>query len=236
MLQLETLRRSRFNTFYKIASKDVPNAWLVICCVLTNPPVVCRQTMQHRHKLHCGPLQNCSCLFLNMKCKPKSFSLCLCVQLRRSWSAWTWRGPWCAGRVLACQTWTVTKSLAGSPAAAWQASWSSPAHRRSDHSPAPTHSPAAWRETTQRRRRWERHRGRAPATGESETLLRWRGHSMCSGLSWRNAVWRETERGQREGNAESKGEVSQRLKRYPTGGGRLSRKITNSWDDLFIFL
>lgn len=75
-------------------------------------------------------------VFFNMKYKPKSLpSLSLPVQLRRSWSAWTRRGLWCAGRVSACQTWTVTKSLGGSPAAAWQESWSSPAHRRSERSP-----------------------------------------------------------------------------------------------------
>lgn len=75
-------------------------------------------------------------VFLNMKYKPKTLSsLSPPVQLRRSWSAWTRRGLWCAGRVSACQTWTVTKSLGGSPAAAWRESWSSPAHRRSERSP-----------------------------------------------------------------------------------------------------
>lgn len=61
------------------------------------------------------------------------------AQLRRSWSTWTQTGPCYVGTASACRTWTVTKSPVGSPAAAWQESWSSPAHRRSERgSPPPT--------------------------------------------------------------------------------------------------
>lgn len=67
-------------------------------------------------------------LIFNKKHKPSlslslpSASPSLPVQLRRSWSTWTRRGLCYAGTVLAYQTWTVTKSLGGSPAAAWQES------------------------------------------------------------------------------------------------------------------
>lgn len=44
----------------------------------------------------------------------------LSPQQRTSPSAWTWRGRWCAGRAWACQTWTVTSSPSGSPAAVWR--------------------------------------------------------------------------------------------------------------------
>lgn len=102
--------------------------------------------MQRRHKLHCGHEQNMYWSFFNMKSEPKTLlCVCVCAQLRRSWSVWTWRGLFCAGRVWVCQTWTVTKSLGGSQAAAWQESWSSPAHRRSELGPhTNTRSPAAW--------------------------------------------------------------------------------------------
>lgn len=146
-----------------------------IFCVITNLHVVCRQRMQHHHKLQCGPHQH---LFWSLFL---IWSLTLSPQLRRSWSAWTRRGLCCAGIVLACQTWTVTKSLVGSPAAAWQASLSSPAYRRSEQGP---HTNTLMQceglpETTKRRlherQGWKCLWGRGWAS-QRHCALQWRGH------------------------------------------------------------
>lgn len=183
-------------------------------------------------------------VFFNMKYKPKTLSLSLCVQLRRSWSAWTRRGLWCAGRVSACQTWTVTKSLGGSPAAAWRASWSSPAHRRSERSPhTNTHAllqrGEGFRGT--RQRDWTRDSGGNITEEEDQRrdsqrhcMLRWQGHKTLDGLS---GVWKETrdwEQSQMERNAESEGHVAHRqtISHWREDSHKRSK---NSWDDLFIF-
>lgn len=56
-----------------------PNALLVSFYIITNPDVVCRQTMQHSHKLHCGPLQNLFLSSLICSINKTLFFLCLCA-------------------------------------------------------------------------------------------------------------------------------------------------------------
>lgn len=140
------------------------------------------------------------------------------MQLRRSWSAWTQRGLWCAGRVLACQTWTVTKSLGGSLAAAWRESWSSPAYRRSERSPHANTLPCGV-EVVERQRKVEDQRWES----KRHCALQWQGHKTVDGPSWERerAAASDWEQSQMGRNAKRKGSVAQRQKLYPTGGKTL---------------
>lgn len=124
------------------------------------------------------------------------------AQLRRSWSTWTRTGPCYAGTASACRTWTVTKSPVGSPAAAWQESWSSPAHRRSERgSPPPdTHiqrhrlscsmrgssEDPGWKkaggETVMGLSRRKEDKGLA--ISQRHCVLRWRGGTERRWLTW----------------------------------------------------
>lgn len=141
--------------------------------------------MQRHHKLHCGPFQNLFLSFLIWSINQR-LSASPSVQPRRSWSWWTRRGLWCAGRVSACQTWTVTKSLGGSPAAAWQESWSSPAHRRSERSPH-TNRLSRCVESSQKaskERPDERTEEDPRRDSQRHCTLRWRGHKRLDRPSW----------------------------------------------------
>lgn len=153
------------------------------------------------------------------------------MQLRRIWSAWTQRGLWCAGRVLACQTWTVTKSLGGSPTAAWQESWSSPAHKRSEGSP---HTNTLFCSVEGLEKAGQRHScGNFTEEGlwwdsHRYCMLLGRGHETVGGPCWiewlgekRLQTTRDWKQSQMERNAKRKDSIAQREKLYPTGGKTL---------------
>lgn len=176
---LRTIVKSNSDNFFFLCA--LPVSFYKI----TEPHVVCRRAMQRHHKLHCGPFQNLFLSFLIWSINQR-LSASPSVQPRRSWSWWTRRGLWCAGRVSACQTWTVTKSLGGSPAAAWQESWSSPAHRRSERSPH-TNRLSRCVESSQKaskERPDERTEEDPRRDSQRHCTLRWRGHKRLDRPSW----------------------------------------------------
>lgn len=202
--------------------------------------------MQRHHKLHCGPFQNLFLSFLIWSINQR-LSASPSVQPRRSWSWWTRRGLWCAGRVSACQTWTVTKSLGGSPAAAWQESWSSPAHRRSERSPH-TNRLSRCVESSQKaskERPDERTEEDPRRDSQGHCTLRWRGHKRLDRPSW------EERRGKKKKESDYKRlrwkpDVEKRkaprkrllrgLKLCPTGGKTLIKRSKKLFRWLIYFL
>lgn len=202
--------------------------------------------MQRHHKLHCGPFQNLFLSFLIWSINQR-LSASPSVQPRRSWSWWTRRGLWCAGRVSACQTWTVTKSLGGSPAAAWQESWSSPAHRRSERSPH-TNRLSRCVESSQKaskERPDERTEEDPRRDSQRHCALRWRGHKRLDRPSW------EERRGKKKKESDYKRlrwkpDVEERkaprkrllrgLKLCPTGGKTLIKRSKKLFRWLIYFL
>lgn len=202
--------------------------------------------MQRHHKLHCGPFQNLFLSFLIWSINQR-LSASPSVQPRRSWSWWTRRGLWCAGRVSACQTWTVTKSLGGSPAAAWQESWSSPAHRRSERSPH-TNRLSRCVESSQKaskERPDERTEEDPRRDSQRHCTLRWRGHKRLDRPSWeerrgkkkKRERLQETEMKARCRETQSAEETfAQRLKLCPTGGKTLIERSKKLFRWLIYFL
>lgn len=203
--------------------------------------------MQRHHKLHCGPFQNLFLSFLIWSINQR-LSASPSVQPRRSWSWWTRRGLWCAGRVSACQTWTVTKSLGGSPAAAWQESWSSPAHRRSERSPH-TNRLSRCVESSQKaskERPDERTEEDPRRDSQRHCTLRWRGHKRLDRPSWEERRGKKKKRESGYKRLRWKPDVEKRkaprkrllrgLKLCPTGGKTLIERSKKLFRWLIYFL
>ena len=147
------------------------SAFRVCFYITTNSQVVYRQTMQHHHKLHCGPLQNLYLSFLmwriNQRLSALSLSLPLC-----SWGGAGVRGHRGAYGVLG-ESWPARLGL-------WRKAWvdlHQQPGRRADPARPPgglkaahtqTHSPAVWRfreEGLDERQWWNNitEEGRGPA-------------------------------------------------------------------------
>lgn len=180
--------------------------------IITNPPVVCWQTMQHHHKLHSGPLQKLCLSFLIWSINQRLSALSpLC-----SWGGAGLRGHGGACGVLG-ESWPTRLGL-------WRKAWvdlqQQPGRRADSARPTgglkaahtQTHSPAVcgFRTTGQdtvveiSQRKGENQR----CDSQRHCMLRWQGHETVDGLSWderrgkrerlqeteSKARWRETQR------------------------------------------